>query len=453
MSKTVAADKSIQLLAVASVISSAWLSPGQAVSNRQAAPDRITFVQTNRLRLELPRPGEPAVLPPHIQAGDYSLDYARKVLVPALGGCIAVGDYNGDGHPDLYITVPQGSNHLFRNNGNDTFTEITREAGVSGTGGSLSATFADYDRSGHPSLFVAGLGGVTLYHNNGDGTFRDDTQRAGLQAKPGELDTRAVLADVDGDGFPDLLVTAYTDLSTPPLKSSFVFPNDFAGIPSRLYRNHGDGTFAEITTSAGLAGNPGRARSAVFRDLDQDGIPDILLLRDDKPPVLYLNRGEGKFEDRTWSAGEQLSRNAFLDAQVADFDHDGKPDLAFWSTMANRVLLNRGEGRFVKAEQAFIAPPAEPFGFRGTVADLDGDGLDDLLAADSKGHLHFFANRGGRFEEVPFTITVSPNGQTLTAFQSVTPLQLGNNGGLLLLALQPDGQLAVFERQRPSKRP
>jgi hypothetical protein len=121
--------------------------------------------------------------------------------------------------------------------------------------------------------------------------------------------------------------------------------------------------------------------------------------------------------------------------------------------MANRVLLNRGDGRFVKAEQTFIAPPAGPFGFRGTVVDLDGDGFDDLLALDNEGHLHFFANHRGRFEEAPFTLAGSPNGQLFTAFQSVTPLQLGNHGDLLLLALQRDGQLAVFERQRPSMRP
>src|SRR5207244_6156612 len=134
---------------------------------------------------------------------------------------------------------------------------------VPGTGAGLSAAFSDYDHSGHPSLFVAGLGGVVLYHNNGDGTFTDETDKGGLKLGPGELYTRAALADVDDDGFPDILLTGYTDLSRPPSASMFIFPNDFAGMASRLYRNNSDGTFSDITDSTDLVWNRGRARSAI----------------------------------------------------------------------------------------------------------------------------------------------------------------------------------------------
>src|SRR5437867_785916 len=166
-----------------------------------------------------------------------------------FGPSVAVGDYDGDGHPDLYVVVPAATNHLFHNHGNGTFTDATEKAGVAGRGGSVAAAFADYDNSGHPSLFVAGLNGITLYRNKGGGTFVDETEKAGLRGKPGELDTRAVLFDADDDGFLDLVVTAYTDLNS-PRKASPAFPDDFSGASSRFYRNNGDGTFTDLTASS-----------------------------------------------------------------------------------------------------------------------------------------------------------------------------------------------------------
>jgi hypothetical protein len=162
-----------------------------------------------------------------------------------------------------------------------------------------------------------------------------------------------------------------------------------------------------VTTAAGLAENPGRARSAVFADFNNDRRPDLLILRDDKPPALYLNRGGCKFEDATWDAGEDLTRHAFFDAVVADFNRDGKPDLALWSAMSFQVLLNRGNAAFVQAESIPLLPALVcPFGFHGTVADLDGNGFDDLISLDSDGRWHFFANNAGRFQEVLFTLSL-----------------------------------------------
>jgi FG-GAP-like repeat len=154
-----------------------------------------------------------------ISASSYSLEFARKNLVPLFGSSAALGDYDGDGHVDVYVVNPAGGNHLFHNNGDGTFTDVTEEAGVAGPGGSLSATFADYTNSGHPSLFVVGMGGVTLYANKGDGTFADVTDKAGLRGNSGELDTSATLFNADSDGFLDLIVTAYTDLNAPPRKT------------------------------------------------------------------------------------------------------------------------------------------------------------------------------------------------------------------------------------------
>lgn len=442
-------------------LASAVAALSVALVAQSKSPDRLVFVESDRLHLAL-RGGHGPVLvrqslPKVIAADEYSPAYVRRTLVPAMGGSIAVGDFDGDGRPDLYVVVPGGSNSLFRNTGEGAFRDVTARAKVSGPGDSLTATFSDYDRSGHPSLFVTGGTGIVLYHNNGNGTFSDLTRKAGLPSKTGELYTCAALADIDTDGFPDLLITVYTDLDRPPTKPTFVFPNDFPGAVSRLYRNNGNGTFAEVTAAAGLAGNQGRARNAVFADFNNDNRPDLLILRDDKPPALYLNRGAGKFEEATWDAGEDLTRHAFFDAVVADFNRDGKRDVALWSTISFLVLLNSGNAVFERAESIpLLSPLVSPFGFHGTIADLDGNGFDDLVTLDNDGSWRFFANRAGQFQEVRLMLSLKSSSdnhfraeRAVPAFSCVTPLRIERQGGLDLLALQPDGRIKVLKRRNP----
>jgi len=405
--------------------------------------DRLVFEETGRLH-GVPSPAPERVtklesLPKQFTAGEYSPDYARRLLVSSMAGSIAVADFDGDGYPDLDVVVPGGSNHLLRNNGDGTFRDVTARAKVSGPGNSLSATFSDYDRSGRPSLFVASAGGVVVYHNNGDGTFSDVTQKAGLASRAGELHTSVVLDDVDNDGCPDLFVSTYTDLNRLPAKTTFTFPNDFAGAVSRLYRNDCNGAFTDVTAAAGLAENPGRARNAVFADFNNDRHPDLLILRDDKPPALYVNRGNGSFKDVTWAAGEAFTSHAFFDAIVTDFDRDGKLDVALWSTMSFRVLLNRGNATFERATSLPLIPPmASPFGFHGAVADLDGDGFPDVLTVDNKAQLRGFLNHAGTFREV--SLTLPPE------FESdyLSPLRFKGFRGVQLLAVHSGGRIALL---------
>jgi hypothetical protein len=390
-----------------------------------------------------------------IAAGDFSLEYARQHLIPAMGGSIAVGGVEGDGRRCLYVVVPGGSNHLLSQNEGRIYADITEKAKVSGTGGDLGAAFGDYDHSGRQSLFVAGLGGVRLYRNEGAGAFSDVTEKAGLKGKASELATSVLLFDADGDGFLDVLVTIYTDLSVPPTKPSFTFPNDFSGANSHLYRNQHDGTFREVTEAAGLDSNPGRTRRAVAADFEHNGRLDLLLLRDNKPPVLYLNQGEGKFDDRTWDAGKEIWRYAYLDAQTADFNHDGKVDLALWSTVGNEILWNVGEGKFEDDEAVLplVYAANRPFGFHGTVLD-SGDGYASLLTQDKNESLRLILNDHGHFseaqvelrEEKPAT-TKTADTARLPAFAWMGAARVAGAGTVELLVLTTDGRVMVFDKQ------
>jgi FG-GAP-like repeat len=444
------------IVAVISLVLPSW-----SQRTARATPGGVSLVEvTSKMHLVLPPAGSPPdaeALHKPIASGEYSLDYAGNVLLPSMGGSIAVGDLDGSGYPDLYVVLPGSSNHFFRNLRNGTFAETTDKAKVPGTGSDLSAAFGDYDHSGHPSLFVAGLGGARLYHNNGDGTFTDVTDKACIRGKPGELATSVLLFDAEGNGSLDLLVTVYTDLSVPPAKSSFIFPNDFSSATSHLYHNQGDGTFREITAAAGLAENPGRTRKALAADFSHSGRLDLLLLRDNKPPVLYRNKGQGIFEDQTWETGAENWKYAYLDAQIADFDHDGKIDLALWSTIGNEVLMNEGKGKFAPEKTLPIVFGANrAFGFHGVAADLKGDEYDDLLTVDNNGDWHYIANRRGHFAEASLAVqadeTKSHKGNAgrarLPPLSSLIPVRVQKGGQLALIGVQMDGRMIALEKRR-----
>jgi hypothetical protein len=395
-----------------------------------------------------------------IKSTGYSLDFARKSLVPLFGTSVAIGDYDGDGRPDLYVVNPAGTNHLYHNNRDGTLTDVTDKAGVAGPGSSLSATFADYDNSGHLSLFVVGLGGVRLFHNDGKGTFSDVTEKAGLKGNASELDTRAVLFDSDNDGFLDLVLTAYTDLGEPPHKDEFAFPDDFAGLTSRLFRNNGDGTFTDATASSGLTAK-GRMRKAVFADFNNDGYADLLFVRDDGSPILYINKGENKFVDHTTDAGTALAQSSPVDAAVADFNHDGNFDLVLWLPTGYQVLLNRGDARFeTVGHLPAINPPQDIFACRGAVADVNADSFDDLLI-NADGTWRVIANHAGTFQDVPLELSGHLGkwlasgssdhgaGRLHRSLASLTPAWFSNPGRMDLAGTVPNGQVVVFEKDGP----
>ena len=425
-----------------------WVPPAPATT--AGTPERkVAFADiTGKLGVSLAGDSSRLESFKDISAAQYSVPFALKNLVPLFGSSAALGDYDGDGHLDLYIVNPSGSNHLLHNNGNGTFSDVTEKAGVRGPAGSVSAIFADYDNSGHLSLFVTGVGGVTLYKNKGDGTFENATEKAGLKGKPGELDTSALLFDSDSDGVLDLVVTAYTDLNTPPKKSPFSFPADFSAARSRFYRNNGNGTFTDITSSTGLNAARGRMRGATFGAFTGSGYDDLVFFRDDAPPLLFVNEGEDKFVNRTREAGGTFADAVVQQAQVADFNHDGNFDLVLWTRSGPRVLFGRGNARFRAAEALpAIQPSSSPFAFEGTVADLDGDGFTDLLAQDASGKWRFLSNHTGHFREGSLALPAgSLKGEGVT---QVLPAWLADPGRLNLIALSRSGKLAVLEKEGP----
>ena len=427
-------------------------SPTTTVA-RRPAQESVTFADiTAKLGIR----GDAATTPPpaeegkKIAASDFSLDYARRNLLPLFGAALALGDYDNDGRPDAYVVNPAGPNVLFHNNGDGTFSDATESAVVAGPKASLSALFVNYDNNsdGRPSLFVAGEGGVHLYRNKGKGVFADETEKAGLKITSGELSMGFVLIDGDNDGFLDLVATTYTDLNAAPKRDSFTFPDDFPGGSIRYYHNNGDGTFSDATRASGLGEVKGRIRKVAFADFDNDGYTDLLLVRDDAPPLIFFGRGEGKFINRTSEAGADLTRAVALDARVADFNHDGNFDIALWTASGYQVLLNRGGGKFAAARGLpTITPPAGLFAFRGLVADVDGDSFDDLLVTDSGGKLHLIANRAEKFQEAGLTLPA--DGKSLAA---MAPTWLTTPGKLDLVTVSRNGAMRAFEKQGPPAR-
>jgi len=262
----------------------------------------------------------------------------------AGAGCAFV-DYDNDGWMDIYLVnsgkcdffdpQPPLRNALYRNNRDGTFTDVTEKAGVDGNAYGMGIAVGDYDGDGFPDLYVTQYPRSILYHNNGDGTFTDVTAKAGVAA-PG-WSTSAVWFDYDNDGRLDLFVCGFIDFDkahnvycgTPDLRA-YCMPVAYHGTPSRLFHNNGDGTFTDVSKSTGIA-LPAKAWGVVAADINNDGWMDLFVSNDKIPNFLFANRGKGRFEEIGGLAG--VAYNAMgvprsgMGVDAADFDQDGSLDL------------------------------------------------------------------------------------------------------------------------------
>jgi hypothetical protein len=348
----------------------------------------------------------------------------KNYVLEVNGSGVCWLDYDDDGWMDLYLVngatlanlqgkAPQRStNHLYRNNRDGTFTDVTVKAGVPGRGWGFGCVAADYDNDGRTDLFVSNFGENVLYRNKGDGTFADVTRRAGVGG--GSIwHAGAAFGDFDQDGLLDLFVPGYLDfnIANPEAKTCehrgvmvrACGPLGYKGAPDTLYRNNGDGTFTDVTARARVA-DKGLyfGFQAVFEDFDNDGRPDLFVANDSNPNYLYRNKGDGTFDEVGVASGVAYSGDgkemSSMGVAVGDYDGDGNMDL-FITTFSNDnyvLLHNDGGGLFTDVSYASgVGEPTVPYlGWATFFFDYDNDGLLDLFCAN--GHVFPEVDGGGR---------------------------------------------------------
>jgi hypothetical protein len=364
-------------------------------------------------------------------------------ILDGTGPGLTLLDYDGDGRLDIYLvqggtsyekTPTHVANVLYRNLGGGRFEDVSSAAGVGDGHFGQGAVAADIDGDGHTDLFVTNYGRNTLYRNQGDGTFHDDTQRAGVGHNG--WSTGAAFADVDRDGDLDLYVANYVgfDPRTTPRMGNprcvfmgvkvFCGPRGLTPLQDVFYRNRGDGTFEERTRESGLwQAEPYYGLGTVFGDVDGDGDVDLYVANDATPNLLFLNRGDGTFEERGLLQGVAFSQDgaeqAGMGTDMGDYDGDGRMDIVVtnFSHDTNTLYRNQG-GLFQVATFAagLGATTLDRLGWGVAFVDLDHDGWQDLFV--SNGHTYpqmdgrglgtayrqanqvFLNNRDGSFKDV-----------------------------------------------------
>ena len=325
-------------------------------------------------------------------------------------------DYDRDGWPDIYFTNSpsvdmalkgqKSRGALYHNNHDGTFTDVTDKAGIATPCFAMGGAVADYNNDGWPDLYITCFAGNVLYRNNGDGTFTDVTAKAGVS--DGRWSTGAAFGDYDGDGFVDLMVTNYVDFhlndlpqfgSRPTCKYKGVDvqcgPRGLKGAGDSLFHNNGDGTFTNVSKSAGVD-DPGGfyGLGVVWADFNNTGRPDIFVANDSTPNFLYRNDGHGKFTEMGLESGtavsEDGSEQASMGIAIGDYTHKGLPSLYLteFTDEPDTLYRNEGDWNFRDVSyQAGVALPSLPWVKWGDAfADLDNDGWIDLIAVS--GHVY-----------------------------------------------------------------
>ena len=343
-------------------------------------------------------------------------EHKNKYLLETTGCGVAFYDYDNDGWLDIFLVngtrlegFPAGSeptSHLFRNNRDGTFTDVTAKAGVAHSGWGQGVCVGDYDNDGWDDLFVTYFGKNILYHNNGDGTFTDVSQKAGVAGKGTRWNTGCAFVDYDRDGRLDLFVANYIDLdlATAPVPESgpclykgvmvACGPPGLQGGKNILYHNNGNGTFTDVSEASGiLSANVTYGLGVLTADFDNDGWPDIYVANDSTASALYQNKKNGKFQDIAVEAGCALSPDgkpqAGMGVSAADYDLDGNLDIVKTNFAGDTPSLyhNLGGANFEDATfTAGLGAHTQYLGWGCGFFDMDNDGWADILICN--GHVY-----------------------------------------------------------------
>jgi hypothetical protein len=345
----------------------------------------------------------------------------KRTILETPGSGVALLDYDNDGWLDIYLlngsTVAsmKGKERppramLLHNNHDGTFTDVTAKAGVANERWGFGVAVGDYDNDGWPDIYVSNYGENRLYHNNHDGTFTDVAEKAGVAL--GAWSAGATWGDYDHDGWLDLFVPGYVkfDIDHPPIPGQGGIPPGFCqfrsvevmcgprglrGEPDHLFHNNGDGTFTDVSAKAGVADSRRYyGLSSVFVDVDDDGWVDLAVANDSVPKYLYRNKHDGTFEDISYLSGFALNddgrEQAAMGIAVGDYNRDGRVDfyITNFSDDYNTLYRNDGEASFTDVSfKSGLATTTIPFLGWGTgFLDYDNDGLLDVFAAN--GHVY-----------------------------------------------------------------
>jgi hypothetical protein len=341
----------------------------------------------------------------------------KKYIIETTGTGVALFDYDNDGWPDIFLvngatlenssSSPAATNHLYHNNGDGTFTDVTQKAGLAHSGWGQGVCVGDYDNDGFEDLFVTYYGKNILYHNNGDGTFTDVSDKAGVSGTGKSWGNGCAFLDFDRDGHLDLFVANYVDFDLATAPAPGDRPNCiWKGVPvmcgpmglpaasNLLYHNRGDGTFEDVTKKARIDKTNGHYSLSVSTlDFDEDGWPDIYVACDSTPSILYRNNHDGTFTDVAVLAGaafnEDGKEQAGMGSTVADFNGDGHLDIfkTNFSDDTSTLYRNNGNSTFDDVTTAAgLGLHTQYLGWGAMFFDFDNDGWPDLLLVN--GHVY-----------------------------------------------------------------
>ena len=344
---------------------------------------------------------------------------SKRYIIEATGSGVAIIDYDRDGWPDIFLvngtTLPNDpanpkekpTSHLFHNNHDGTFTDVTARAGLISTAWGQGACVGDYDNDGFDDLYVTGYGKNRLFHNQGNGTFKEVAEQAGVAGTGKEWGTGCAFVDYDRDGKLDLVVANYVhfDLATTPKPGAgpscmwkgvpvMCGPRGLPSAPNVIYHNIGGGRFEDVSKSSGFERTNGHyCFSVTTLDYNDDGWPDIYVACDSTPSILYRNNHDGTFTDVAADSGaaynEDGREQAGMGSASADYDGDGHLDIfkTNFSDDTSTLYRSNGDGTFTdETHAAGLAINTDALGWGTMFADVDNDGWPDLLVVN--GHVY-----------------------------------------------------------------